>query len=181
MSKDEYSYTNQYVAQNSAVAKKAKRRKLIGGIAGGLGAFLATGGAVWAAVALTSNEATATLEKGSVAELKITDADFTGPLYPGMSTGLEFKVENDNPFPATIKQIVISGSSTTTCNPAQLTGAVDIGSVSGLTVTLAAPVEVAPGTTKTVTYANALKLSKDATDSCTAVAKFKVAGSGAGN
>jgi hypothetical protein len=170
-----------HLAKSNKTVRAARNRKKLGGILGGIAAFvLVGGGAAFAFVALTSNEATATLEKGAVAQLALFDADFTGPLYPGMSTGLEFKVKNENPFPATIKTIVLSGTSTTDCDVAKLSGAVDVGTVNNLTVTLATPVVVDPNSTKTITYNNALKLAASAPDSCGAVAKFKVTAEGAG-
>lgn len=168
----------------SKAAKKAKRRISLGGIGGAIAAFAMIGaGVAFAAMALDSNEATAKADAGQAQALKLTDASFNKPLFPGTSTDLKVLVTNPNPFPATVKQIVISGNSTTTCNPAQLTGpASDVGTVSGLNLNLTNPVVVgADGGQAWVTVPKAVKLSSDATAGCEVVAKFKVAGTGAGN
>lgn len=146
------------------------------------GTLVAGGGAAFAAIALTSNEVDANLAKGQAANLVLSDAEFTKPLFPGTSTGLKFRIANSNEFPATVKAIVINGSSSTTCNLAQLSGpAASVGAVNGLTLTLATPVTVPAGEEVAVEYPKVVTLSPQATDSCAITAKFKVTGDGAGS
>lgn len=169
-------------AEDAALAKKRKR--VLGipvVIAAPLGALLAVGGAAVAAMLLDSNEVSAKADAGVATKLVLSDAKFNRPLFPGMTTDLSVKVANPNPFPATVSSLVISGKSTTTCNPAQLSGSVEVGTLSGDTLKLAKPVEVAANGDATVTLKDAVKLSKDATAGCEIVAVFKVTGSGAGN
>lgn len=162
--------------------RTAKRRSRKIWALAAVGALVAGGGVAFAAALLSSNEAQATLDKGSVAQLVLDNAQFTGPLWPGMSTGLKFRVQNNNPFPATVTKIELNGTSTTTCNLAQLTGpAADVGTVSNLTLTLAAPVIVPANGEKVVEYPKVVSLAPAATDSCSIVAKFKVTGTGAGS
>lgn len=172
-----------YFGKTYAADAKRKVRRRAGIIAGVVAAFLATAGVAVAAILLTSNTATAQLDAGQAQQLEITEPAFTGgALFPGTSVGLSFKVKNPNPFPATITKATLDGTSSTTCTLAQLTGpASDIGTVNGLTLTLATPVQLAAGETKTVTYAKVVTLAPAATASCAITAKFTVTGSGAGS
>jgi hypothetical protein len=167
-----------HAAEIAGKAAKRKSRKIWALAA--VGTLVAGSGAAFAAVLLQSNEASANLEKGQAAELVLDNAQFTGPLWPGLSTGLKFRVQNNNPFAATIKTIQISGTSTTTCDAAKLTGpAADVGAVNGMTLTLTTPVEVAGNADKWIEYPKVVTLDKSAQDSCAIAAKFKVSGDGA--
>lgn len=171
-----------HYAKSFAADTKRKARRRAGIIAAAIAALLATGGVALAAIALQSNEAEASLDKGAAVPLVLDNAQFTGPLWPGMSTGLKFRVANPNAFPATITKVELNGTSTTTCTVAQLTGpAADIGAVNGLTLTLATPVSVPAGGDKWVEYPKVVSLAAAAGDSCSIVAKFKVTGTGAGS
>lgn len=166
--------------QIAAKAAKRKSRKIWALAA--VGTLIAGGGAAFAAIQLQSNETEANLAKGTAANLVLENAEFTKPLFPGTSTGLKFRVNNSNEFPATVKQIVINGTSSTTCNPSQLSGpASTVGTVNGLVLTLASPVTVPAGEGVNVEYPKVVTLSPAATDSCAIMAKFKVTGEGAGS
>ncbi len=150
--------------------------------ASAIAATLIAGGVAFAAIALTSNETEAALAKGQASNLVLDNAEFTKPLFPGTSTGLRFRVTNPNPFAASVTKVVVNGTSTTTCNLAQLTGpAADVGSVNNLTLTLTQPVSVPAGQSVNVEYPKVVTLAQAATDSCSIVAKFKVTGAGSGN
>jgi hypothetical protein len=162
--------------------KSAKRKSRKIWALAAVGTLVAGGGAAYAAILLQSNETQATLAKGNAVPLVLDSAQFTGPLFPGMSTGLKFRVQNDNPFPAQVKKIEVNGTSTTTCNPAQLSGpAAGVGTVSGLTLTLTDAVEIPANSDKWVEYSKVINLAPAAPDSCAIVAKFKVTGDGAGS
>jgi acyl dehydratase len=169
-------------AKTDAAEKVAKRKSRKVWALAAVGTLFAGGGVAFAAIMLQSNETEAALAKGTAAPLVLDNAEFTKPLFPGTSTGLKFRVANSNPFPATIDKIVLNGTSTTTCNIAQLTGpAAAVGTVNGLTLTLTNPVSVPANDNVTFEYPKVVTLAPAATDSCAIVAKFKVTGSGAGS
>ncbi len=169
-----------YAKAFDAPAKLKRRRRNI--IVSVMSAVLAVGGGAFAAIALSSNETEAALAKGSAEALVLDQAQFTKPLFPGTSTGLKFRVINSNGFPATINKIVLNGTSSTTCNVADLTGpAATVGTVSGLTLTLADPVVVPANNNVIFEYPKVVTLKPSATDSCAITAKFKVTGVGSGN
>ncbi len=161
----------------------AKRKRKVRAVALGIvSGVLAVAGGAYAAIALTSNETEAALAKGNAETLVLDQAQFTKPLFPGTSTGLKFRVINNNAFPATIDKIVLNGTSTTTCPLDQLTGpAANVGTVNGLTLTLASPVTVPANNNVVFEYPKVVTLKATATDSCTINAKFKVTGVGAGS
>lgn len=161
--------------------RKARRRAVV--ISTAVAVALAGGGAALAAMLLSSNTAEAKLDKGAAQQLVLSAAQFTGgPLFPGTSVGLTFSVKNPNAFPATVSKVVLDGTSSTTCDLAQLTGpAADVGTVDNLTLTLASPVQLAAGEEKAVTFPKVVTLKSAATDSCAITAKFQVTGTGAGS
>jgi hypothetical protein len=147
------------------------------------GTLVAGGGAAFAAMAIQSNEATATVEAGQAQQLQLSDATASGKLFPGMSVDLEFTVKNPNPFPVTLTSIVAgSGQPTVSCaSPADISKLSTSLGVSGSTLNLASPVVVDPDETKSVTIPKAVKLAPAATGGCSLQGKFKITGTGAGS
>ncbi|MBL7254934.1 hypothetical protein [Paractinoplanes lichenicola] len=70
------------------------------------------GAAAWAAWTV-SNSATASASAGSATPVGIVDAKLTGPLVPGPGTGVEFTVNNTNPFRVLVTGASLSGFATT--------------------------------------------------------------------
>lgn len=178
-------FSKNYAADEKAAARKKARRILGLPVPMFAAAAVAVvgGGAAFAAMMVSSNEANAKVEAGVAAELKLSDAKASGPLYPGMGVDVSFDVENPNPFPVTLTSIVAgSGAPSISCTaPADIAKLSSSLLISGSTVTLAAPVEIAANGTKTVEIKDAVKLSKTATGGCSLAGKFKVTGSGAGS
>lgn len=163
-------------------AKLTKRRRRILGVpmvvAAPLAVALTFGGAALAALALQSDEATASVAAGSAQELKITQPQFSRDLLPGLGSDLKFVVSNPNSFTANVTTISMSGAPSFSCihaaDAAYLSG--PSGSLS--TLSLAAPVTLSPGEAQWVSIHNAVKLDNDATAGCALTIKFKLSGVG---
>lgn len=163
-------------------AKLTKRRRRILGVpmvvAAPLAVALTFGGAALAALALQSDEATASVAAGSAQDLKITQPQFTRDLLPGLGSDLKFVVSNPNSFTAKVTNISMAGNPTVNCvNPADLA---HLSGPSGAlsTLALAAPVTLSPGEAQWVTIHNAVKLDNSATKGCALTITFKLSGEG---
>jgi hypothetical protein len=76
-------------------------------------AVVAVGGgaAAWAAWSV-SNHATASVKSGSATPVQIVNAALTGPLIPGPGTGVQFRINNPNPFPIRVTAATLTGFNT---------------------------------------------------------------------
>ncbi|GIE76542.1 hypothetical protein Aph02nite_24920 [Actinoplanes philippinensis] len=164
-------------AQAKQMAKKRSRKYVVA--AAGLATVLAAGGA-WAAMQVTG-DGTASATAYQEQQLTITDAAFSGPLFPGGKIDLTFKVTNPNPFKVKVRTIGLKQGSppAITCKQGEdkyLSGPIGAAGTSFTIPAADQTVIDANGATGTVTIKNAVQLSNDATKGCALTLPFTITG-----
>ncbi len=168
--------------QAQQLAKKKSRKYVV--IAAGAATILAAGGA-WAAMRV-SGDSQASVSAYQEQQLIITNAAFSGPLFPDGKVNLTMTVKNPNPFKVQMKTIALKqgANPAITCKPGEeqfLSG--PLGSATSFTIPAADQVVVdADNSTANLTIRNAVQLSNSATKGCALTVPFTVSGeSVAGN
>lgn len=164
-------------AQAKKMAKKKSRKYVVA--AAGLATVLAAGGA-WAAMQV-SGDGTASAEAYTEKPLTVTEAAFSGPLFPGGKIDLTFKVTNPNPFKVKVKTIGLKQGAppAITCKSGEeqfLSGPVG---AQGTSFTIPAADQTVidgNGGNGTVTIKNAVSLSNNATKGCAVTVPFTITG-----
>lgn len=171
-------------ASDAAVTRQAqqlaKRRSRKYVIAAAFTATALAAGGAWAAMKV-SGDGTATVAAYQEQQLVITNAAFSGPLFPGGKVNLAMTVRNPNPFKVKVKTIGLKQGSppAITCAPGEakhLSGPVG---ASGTSFTIPADdqAEIGPnGATGTVVVKDAVRLSNDATKGCALTVPFTITG-----
>ncbi len=164
-------------AQAKTLAKKRSRKYVFAGAAAVLAV---TTGAAWAAMKVTG-DGTASAAAYEEQPLTISDAKFSGPLFPGGKVNLTFEVTNPNPFKVKVKTISLKDGAppAISCKSGEerfLSGPVG---ATGTSFTIPAAdqtVSNGNGGKGTVTISNAVSLSNDATKGCSLTVPFTVTG-----
>lgn len=154
-------------------------------IAGAAAGFALAGGAAYAAMTITGT-GTAHADAYVAQNITITDEQVSKKIWPGVTADLTFKVQNDNPFPVTIKQLSFDASRATEVSISCATGEEHflsapsaVGTVINLPTT---PAQVIPANgSGSVTVTNAVHLDAAATQGCSFSVPFIVTGAGSGN
>jgi hypothetical protein len=142
-------------------------------------AVVAVGGAGAAFAAWSLNgSGDASTTAGSASPLTVSGVQVVGTLVPGSKASVQFTAQNPNSFPVKISgiqysDVVVTGAGMTGCptNNLQQVGLTD----APLPTDLALPASPAGGSTKTITYANSVRLKANPDNGCqNATFSFKV-------